>query len=405
MKDKILRILFTFFIGYPLYAISFLFPRKKGRWVFGSGKSFSDNAKYLFLDVIENHPKIEAIWISQSKKTTKDLRNKGIRAYYYWSLKGLYYSLTASVFCVSHYPDVAINFWTMGRGIYIQLWHGIGLKNLIYKSYSPWCRKTFHNPLTKILYAPFSKHIRKKADIFLATSRVMKQHFMECYRLKSDNMILAPYPRVNIFNMSEIERKRFIKLYEPQKTQNLIKDLKKYDEVFIYMPTWREKDPHYIKTANFNFSDLNKVLQKKNALFIFKLHFLTPKGDLKEIKKYSNIMALDNELDVYPILPYTSTLITDYSSIYYDYLLLNKSSIFFNFDYEKYLKNRDLAFNYEDNISGPIAKNFQELLNILKNERYKNINKTKINRIKSFFWGEPEEKEGLLNVILQLEEQ
>lgn len=59
---------------------------------------------------------------------------------------------------------------------------------------------------------------------------------------------------------------------------------------------------------------------------------------------YSNLRIIDSSCDIYPILPFTDVLITDYSSIYYDYMLIpNKQILLFPFDEEEYCTfNRDL---------------------------------------------------------------
>ena len=66
------------------------------------------------------------------------------------------------------------------------------------------------------------------------------------------------------------------------------------------------------------------------------------------IGKCTNVILLDKSMDVYPLLPKTDVLITDYSSIYYDYILMpEKDVLLFPFDYQDYIRNsRDLAYDY-----------------------------------------------------------
>jgi CDP-glycerol glycerophosphotransferase (TagB/SpsB family) len=80
------------------------------------------------------------------------------------------------------------------------------------------------------------------------------------------------------------------------------------------------------------------------------------------IEKLSNIRILDNEIDIYPLLPLTDCLITDYSSVCFDYALLRKPIIFYPFDYDDYCTNsRHLYFNYTDIIKHNICYTFVEL--------------------------------------------
>jgi CDP-glycerol glycerophosphotransferase (TagB/SpsB family) len=57
----------------------------------------------------------------------------------------------------------------------------------------------------------------------------------------------------------------------------------------------------------------------------------------EDISGYKNLLLLDNNLDVYPLLPFTTSLLTDYSSIFVSITLsLNKEIIFYPFDIENY---------------------------------------------------------------------
>ncbi|CDG65347.1 MAG: hypothetical protein PWQ15_982 [Methanobacterium sp.] len=82
--------------------------------------------------------------------------------------------------------------------------------------------------------------------------------------------------------------------------------------------------------------------------------------------KYDRIYLLQDEdinQDVYKILPFTDYLITDYSSVYFDYMLLNKPIIFAPFDIDDYIKNdREFYYNYNDVTPGPKAYNWKEVL-------------------------------------------
>lgn len=82
---------------------------------------------------------------------------------------------------------------------------------------------------------------------------------------------------------------------------------------------------------------VNEVLKKEKALLILKLHesvsYNTFESDLE------NVVYMNPNMDLYPVLPFTDVLITDYSSIYYDYLLMEKKGvIIYDFDYESYIE-------------------------------------------------------------------
>lgn len=76
-------------------------------------------------------------------------------------------------------------------------------------------------------------------------------------------------------------------------------------------------------------------------------------------------------MDVYPLLPKTDVLITDYSSIYYDYILMpEKDVLLFPFDYQDYIRNsRDLAYDYLTYTPGVKVWNFDDLLRTIKEDK------------------------------------
>ena len=70
-------------------------------------------------------------------------------------------------------------------------------------------------------------------------------------------------------------------------------------------------------------------------------------------------------MDIYPFLTFTDFLITDYSSIYFDYLMLNREIIFIPYDFENYTKNRELYFSYETITPGVKYSNFTDFISHL----------------------------------------
>ena len=71
----------------------------------------------------------------------------------------------------------------------------------------------------------------------------------------------------------------------------------------------------------------------------------------------SNILNYGKDFDIYPVMSLSDMMITDYSSIYIDYLIIDRPIVFFNYDYEKYLeKNRKLQTKFLDTIPGVITR-------------------------------------------------
>ena len=160
--------------------------------------------------------------------------------------------------------------------------------------------------------------------------------------------------------------------------------MEQYEKVFIYMPTWRDSQLN-VFVQQFDLDVLNTEMIKQNALLLLKPH---PNTLTDNIKGYSNIVLVNRTTDVYGILPFTDVLITDYSSILYDYLLMsNKDVILFLYDYEDFVRERDFHHPFYENVVGKKITTFEELLRSIKDCDYSSPEKEK-KRIIDAFWGE-----------------
>lgn len=124
--------------------------------------------------------------------------------------------------------------------------------------------------------------------------------------------------------------------------------------IILYMPTHRESSK--ASKIPLDFVKLNEFLRNINATIILKLHHFVQELYQNEVI-YSNILFHSTQGDVYPLLKYTDILITDYSSVYFDFLLLNRPIIFFNYDYEEYSCNMGgFVYDYDENTPGKKVK-------------------------------------------------
>lgn len=368
-----------------MIGVSYLTPRFKKKWVFGSNMGYSNNSKYLFLHINKYNKDINAIWLSDSRSVALSLRKLGLKSYYRFSLRGLFEAYTAKIFCYNSYAS-DINIYASFNAIKVNLWHGVGIKNIEFKIKS--------GPLVKILGGQTFLHKLKhlnffvKPDFFLSTSPAMTKHFMECFRLKPKNIIINGYPRCELFFWTEEKLTSYINQYESNDSICLLEKVKLSQKTFVYMPTFRDSDSDFFDDVGFDFEKLNLFLKEKNYLFLIKLHTAT-KINITEISLYPNVVLLENAMDIYPILPFTDILITDYSSIYYDYLLMeDKISILYPFDYDKYIsESRDLSMPYLDAVGDNLVYNFSMLLTALNNSEKLKPNK-EFSYLRNHFWGD-----------------
>ena len=154
------------------------------------------------------------------------------------------------------------------------------------------------------------------------------------------------------------------------------------DKVILWLPTYRneEKDfPTPVLTER-QALELNEMLKLRNAKLIVKIHPLQKLSG--EMKKYSYIEFVTqeqlnkSEMTVYSLLRAADALITDYSSVYFDFMMLDRPIGFTVDDIEEYKKNRGFVFeNPYDYMPGYKISNYGDVLSFIEdviegNDRY-----------------------------------
>lgn len=360
IAKAIINILFL----YPLYFLSMFFPRNKKIWVFGShNNSFSDNSKYLFWYVADNCPQIEAVWITGNPGIVKKIRSLGYKAYLRWSLQGLRHCLNAKIYIYSAYSS-DINFWTSAGALRFNLWHGIPLKRIEYDIKVGRLAKRY-NSVLKVLYRFIFPHNYQKPHFMLSTSPAISKIFSSAFRININRCVELGYPRCDHFFWPEERQIEYFRKRE-QEIINLIDEKSKWRKVMIYMPTFREKRQNrIINLADFN--KLDESLKKNRYILFYKSH---PNIRRFDNKRWDNIIVLPSNLDIYPLLPFSDILITDYSSVMFDYLLVKKPIILLAPDIDSYEnEERGFYFNYLKlgHTIGILVKDIDELISTVNN--------------------------------------
>lgn len=352
-------------LGYPLYLFSFLMRRNRLKWAIGGKVGFADNSKYFYL-YLEAHSvqEVEYCWIAATGKEASALRRRGIKSYARWSRKGIGYCLTAGKYIfTSHLTDV--NYWTSGGAQAVNLWHGVGIKCIEFRTQSGPEKKIYdeENRIARL----FLPHLFRRPDLFLSTSGLMTQHFAGCFRIPEQRCVQLGYPRCDVFHWTPEKLEAFVEKYEGEESLALLKKMKTFSTVYIYMPTFRDSQTDFFMASGIDLKKLEAVLEEKQALFLVKLHPATRMSP-ECITGLAHILFLNKRMDIYPLLPFTDVLITDYSSIYYDYLLMKeKAVVLFPFDYQEYITNcRDLAFDFDTYTPGPRVYSFEELVKLIR---------------------------------------
>jgi len=373
----------TLCFNYILYALSFCFPRTKHKWVFGNYivDQFGDNPKYLFLYIRKYHSDIRPIWIARNERIYQELRQKGMEVHKAHSIRGLYHCLTAGVYLYNTFP-ADINYFTSGGALLVNMWHGVGLKTIEFSITRGSLSNCYHHKhRTYRVHMPWRF---KRPDYLLSSSPFQSGPFSKAFRISPDQCLNFGYPRNDVMVMPEAVRLELIAKYDHPETIPYIKTLGAFKKVFIYMPTWRDS-PNALRDLGLDMQRINEILSARNELMILKMHVNTANIPVEGL---SNVWIFPWYLDVYAIFPYTDTLITDYSSVLYDYILLpDKEVILFTYDMKKYLAEREFNYPFLDNVTGLVVEDLECFYQVLASCR-PNEGMNNVAEIRTRFWGD-----------------
>jgi len=343
---------FLYLSTYPLSILSRIFPKDRGVWLFGSwsGTQYNDNSKYLFRYVNKYCPGVRAVWLTRSKDTLITIRNEGHECHLMYSPAGILATLRAYVAIISRAKaeDLPIYISPYTTKI-VQLWHGTPLKKLgIDKENS-----TINNKngtatlLAKLIRRVFFPQSNNNYSIFIASSKETGRLLESAYGhwMKPDAIKITGYPRNDALHgkFSAGVTKRG-----------------------IYLPTFRDWDRNgetLFNSYGFDAKKMDVALSKMDVKLDMKLH---PETALPEhvlsVLNNSQSITFVNYSDIYEHLGKYDFIITDYSSIYFDYLILDRPIIFAPFDLKQYVSGRGLYFNYHDVTPGIKAYSWDDVL-------------------------------------------
>ena len=186
---------------------------------------------------------------------------------------------------------------------------------------------------------------------FVATSEMFVPIYQSAFRRRPDQVICLGQPRSDIF-------------FEEKKPEPHFPGKK----MILYCPTHRNEGKEKMEISRlFDLDRLQDFLEKTDYYLVIKKHFYH-RNEEEKLDKYDRIIDItDQDMDVQELIMETELLITDYSSVYIDYLLLDKPLLFYCYDYENYLKNdREMYFDYADVTPGVKAASFDELFDELR---------------------------------------
>jgi len=316
-----------------------------------SGNSYMDNTKYLF-EFLNKHSNYNVVWFTKSRGLLVELRNKGYNVVYALSLDAIKLLRKARFIFLTHgvYDVLPIEF--SPKTEIIMTWHGTVIKDITEDfnatySYKKWVRilklKSYPNQYTDYILTP----AKEKYEHEILTS---------AFKVALDKILDLGYPRNDILFNDNLEFKQ--KLREKYGIPDKIK------RVILYAPTFRDAGSLRFPFKTKDLENLNTILKEMDSVFLFKGHAYEKKINFSELK-YINLVRKPS--DIQELLIISDLLISDYSSVIFDYLLTMKPIILFPYDFDIYKKGRGLHYDLREIAPGPIVYDVKTLIESIKN--------------------------------------
>ena len=326
---------------------------------FSSIPDFADNPQAFYRTLAEMHhyEKMPLVWHVMDESNIEPIRR--------W-LEESFGELGKNTILVKRYSPKSV--WLFMRSFAIVDSHGF----YEFKASSQKELKLMHGmPLKKVGYLLHTDWVPGKKDpsLFSVTAPVFKDIFAKAFNAPEDHIYVMGQPRNDY-------------LFDPPENFLGMKDY------FIFMPTFRKSNNKYhfiredcVQKADrlFNFTreewkKINEILEADHKSMIVKPHPQDQVDHLDFLDDCRNIMVVDDaklleyRMPLYRLIGGSTGLITDYSSVYIDYLLTGKPVAFFIPDISEYTANRGLIFdNFQETMAGAVCSNTEELLAFLHN--------------------------------------
>jgi len=299
-----------------------------------SAKAYADNSKVLFEALLSTNPQ-KTFFYTKKKKILATIPKNGIYAY---SPKGLYILLKSKLLVFTHgkYDFFPYLPRPHSQRTFLNLFHAIAVKKLADK-------------------ASFSASKKKDIDswdYFLVSSQFEKEFIKKQFGFDEEQILTFGQPRNDII------------------VKNKLISSDNGNKLVLYAPTFRD----HTMTKLFPFDDadllaLDQFLRDNRIEIMIRLH-------VHDEQKYSKRTIYKNLQNIYfkgsdkipsinDYLHHVDMLISDYSSITLDYLLLDRPVAYIPYDYDEYNKVRGFSFDYLKHLAGPVLKTQSDLQSFL----------------------------------------
>ncbi|AZU64000.1 bifunctional glycosyltransferase/CDP-glycerol:glycerophosphate glycerophosphotransferase [Neobacillus mesonae] len=326
------------------------FPLKENYIIFESflGKNFSDSPRNIYEYIIENNLDYQCIWVFNDKNrkipgNAKIVKRFSLAYYYYFAV---------SKYWINNMRQ-PLHLVKRDGNVFLETWHGTPLKKLVFDMKEVYSA----NPRYKRDF-----YMQSRAwDYLLSPNRYSSEIFNRAFKFDNE-MLEYGYPRNDI-------------LYSPKKDEiaERVKEtigIPKDKKVVLYAPTWRDDD--YYEPGKYKFQlqlDLHKMKEVLGDEYVVALrmhYFIADDINVEGLDDFAfNLSKYDDIAELYLI---SDILITDYSSVFFDYANLKRPILFFTYDLDKYRDQlRGFYLDFENDAPGPLLRTSDEVIEAIAN--------------------------------------
>ncbi len=358
--------LILFLVGLPFSILGLFWTRDKKRIIFNSQNNihFNQNTKYLFLYFLREEKEYEVRFVINDDDLRAGLINKyGDYFIDSMSLKNILYILGAKTWVTSALETPIGGFLHKFRRNVFHLGHGAPLKNI----------GKGENELS-LLKKIYYSLIKYNFSYFFSTADIFNEVWRKCLDIRAEQVVILGQARNDVSVHYENE----------MLTKNLLDSNFKH---ILYAPTWRPYgDTQLFPFDDFNIQELDAFLTEQKIKIHLRLHpdFDDKSIDLVGVKNVT-LLSADKVSDINELLFSFDMLITDYSSIYTDYILTKKALLFLPYDIDEYTEKIGFVFDYNQYTAGPKPKSMKkflfELEQLLVDESYYLDDRERVSKI------------------------
>lgn len=247
---------------------------------------------------------------------------------------GYYYQLMTSKYWMRTHSIENIVKKRKGQ-IYIQLWHGPGAT-----------KKEGYDIKGMVNTGEVMPHAREW-DYYIATDPISQSYIKTALNLRIPRILVGSCRSDVLVNMKKSRYEEIRRELGIEKEQIAV----------LYAPTFREKDFEFDAIE----LPIRKLCEMDNVRVILRLH--------PEVKNRLNLKEYDESVidgnawaDIYDLYMAADILVTDYSSVGMEYCLLKRPILYYMYDLEEYMEERDFYYDYLEHLAGPILRTEDELI-------------------------------------------